>query len=136
MKRWATLAASAAMVLTFATGCTLTETNDYVVTAGNGLHMQIRPPQSWQIVDLVWWHICSTNEVCAGNWLHDNVAVSGWGAAQWHTATHYYHDLWLQLNNQWFNVDECLSLHEDFFGGLNWEHYSTGCNLPPGAVRR
>jgi hypothetical protein len=117
---------SAGVLLTvMATGCTLYETKDYYLTGGNGVYLNLKKPVSDAIVFQLTAY-CHYDRVCVGNTLHDQVQISGWGAAEWHTATHYYGDLWDNaINKAFWDHSRCITLHKDIWLGLNWETH--GC---------
>lgn len=107
------------------TACTLREGKEYVVQLGvSGVYMHIKDQYTHSITHLLWPTVCKWDKVCVGNYLHDQVKISGWGAAEWYTATHYYTDLQnAMISSASYNT--CLVLHKDIWFGLNWQ--TAGC---------
>jgi hypothetical protein len=114
------------LLMVVATSCTISENKHYRVHAEvNGVHMTINKSFSHVISDVLWLKVCNALPVCTGNWLHDNVKVSGWGAAEWHGGTRQYADLASAIGTVYSHRNDCLSLHKNWVANLNW--YSGGC---------
>lgn len=114
----------------FTVACIAFVGQQYSVSLGIGAWLTIAEAPTAQI-EWVYQNPCRMSGSCTADFLHNNVKLSGWGAAEWNDATWNNQSLRWDLTVQLYQIfaqgsylnpisSPCLQLYKSLSGTLDW----------------